>query len=74
MLFINNFIDDFVHVVGCVRVFRNQGVQRVIRAISRIIKWPGWGARGIVGRQQIDKVSRHHQDFDIVLKAAIANA
>jgi hypothetical protein len=71
---IDHLEDQLLDVVGLVGVVRDQGVERVIEAVGRIIGRPRRRLFLVRQRQVVEKAAQHHQRLDIVVEGQVGNA
>ena len=71
---IDDLLDQLLHVVGLVRIGRNQRIERRLDAVRRVGAGRDGGARAVRAGQEIDKAAQFDQRLDIVLEGEIGDA
>ena len=72
--FIDRLLDQLLHVIGLVRIVRDQCVETVIDALNRIISRPNRRIFAIGARQEIDQAPHLRQRFNVIFERAIDDA
>ncbi|MPM67767.1 hypothetical protein SDC9_114691 [bioreactor metagenome] len=70
---VDDLDQQFLHVVRLVGVIRDQGVQRMIHAVGRIVGRRDRRLLAVVGRDEVHEAAQHGQRFDVVLEGQIGH-
>ncbi len=70
---VHDLQDQFLHVVGLVRIVGDQRVQRHVDPADVVKARPFRHAVGVVGRQEVDQPAHLQQRLDVVLERAVGD-
>ena len=70
---VDDFEDQFLDVVGLVRIVGHQRVERRLDAVDVVEGRPFRHAGGIIRRQEVDQPAHLQQAFDVVVVGAVGD-